>query len=187
MQLPAGLIPNDLNIELFGDPNRFGKVFFIQNGQTKPFNELPYEVKADLSLEMELDTKAVKVLQKMGISENNLLEQYNYCNRGKLDGVTDITTSGKLTHEYVDCGRRGKCIGEGIVCKPVVIEGKKITYRETECLRLLGSAKRDKQIKVDMGFKSQASVNSLMVRLRSKMDVTSRSEMIIKANQIGII
>lgn len=99
------------------------------------------------------------------------------------------------TEKFIEVTDIGRSIGidafkfafEGVVCKPVVINGKKITYREMECLKHLGKAEKDKQIQKEMNFKGQASVNSLMVRLRNKMEVTSRSEMIIQANRIGII
>lgn len=179
-----GLIPSDLNVELFADPAQFGKCFFVRAGQTKTFNELHSNLLVTLSLEYEMDKKAQKVLAKMGIPENERLEQYNYCNRGRLDGVADIPVTGKLTHEYVDCGRRGRCIGEGIVCKKD-IQGINLTARERECLTHI--EKPYKVIKSEMGFKSIASVNSLIKRLRNKTGVNTKSEMSQIARQIGIL
>lgn len=179
-----GLIPSDLNVELFADPAQFGKCFFVRAGQTKTFNELPVRLLIVLSLEYEMDKKAQKALAKMGIPEDQKLEQYNYCNRGRLDGVADISTTGKLTHEYVDCGRRGRCIGEGIVCKKDVY-GMTLTARERECLTHID--KPYKVIKAEMGFKSIASVNSLIERLRNKTGVNTKLEMSIIAHQIGIL
>lgn len=176
-----GLIPSDLNVELFADPAQFGKCFFIRAGQTKTFNELTSKLLITLSLEYEMDKKAQKALVKMGISEDQRLEQYNYCNRGRLDGIADIPVTGKLTHEYVDCGRRGQCIGEGIVCKNPC----NLTARERECLTHI--EKPYKVIKSEMGFKSIASVNSLIERLRNKTGVNTKSEMSQIARQIGIL
>ncbi|MGV8136523.1 MAG: hypothetical protein AB2L20_15045 [Mangrovibacterium sp.] len=190
MEVPAGIIPNDLNTELLGVPGKIGKLYYTRDGNTKLFPGLREEDLRYwniLEKELECDIKAIQALRKMGVPEPEALEHYNWCNRSNLDGIADIRTTGKLTHEFVDCSRRGKCIGEGKVCKPLMVNGEKITYREREALSHLFAAKKDKQIQQDMGFSSPASVKSLMVRLRGKFDASSRSELLIKARQIGIV
>jgi DNA-binding CsgD family transcriptional regulator len=121
----------------------------------------------------------------MGIKSEAMVEQYNYCNRGKLDSIPDISTSGKLTSEFFDCGKRSKCQGEGLVCK-MTFGQIKITPRELECLRLNSKGKSYAEIRCEMGFNSQNSVNSLMSRLRDKMGAGSKSALIIASNQLGI-
>lgn len=187
MGLPAGLLPGDVNIEIFASPTRFGKCLFVQNGTTKPFHELPLIVIAMLCPECFENKKAVKALKMMGIKQEAMVEQYNYCNRGRLDSTPDVSTSGKLTKEFVDCGRRGKCSGENLVCSQLVIEGSKITHRERECLVHLGKSLKDQQIMSEMGFNSITAVNSLMQRLREKTGCKDRTEMAMKAREIGII
>ena len=185
MTLPAGLLPSDLNIEIFADPERFGKCFFIQYGQSRPFHELPIEVIPALYEECFLDKKAVKAMETMGIKCENMVEQYNYCNRGAFDSVPDISTSGKLTKEFFDCGRRGQCPGEGKVCK-LTLNGIKITYRELQCLRHTVKGKDYKQIASEMGFKNTIPVNSLQSRLREKLGAGSKAALIIMSQQLGI-
>ena len=121
----------------------------------------------------------------MGIKEENLVEQYNYCNRGALDSIPDISTSGKLTKEFFDCGKRDNCPGEGKVCK-LSLNGVKITYRELQCLRFTVKGENYKQIASEMGFKNTLPVNSLMSRLRDKFGVGSKAALIILSNQLGI-
>lgn len=183
MNLPAGILPHDCNIELFADPEQFGKCYWIQNGQTHQFCELPIQVTVSLYNELFQDRKAVKCLNQMGITnEAQMLEQYNYCNRGKLDSTPDITTSGKLSKEYFDCGRHNKCIGDGIVC------GKYgLTFREKQCLRLAGLGRNYEQIKSEMGFRNKTAVNSLMNRLKNKCNASNKTELSIYAHQIGIV
>lgn len=183
MNLPAGLLPEDCNIELFANPENFGKCFWLQYGQTKPFHELPIQVIVALYHELYADRKAVKALNGMGITKDNeMLETYNYCNRGKLDVTPDITPSGKLNKEFFDCGRHDKCPGDGKVC------GKHgLTFRERQCLKLNGLGKNYEQIKSEMGFRSVVAVNSLMSRCRSKLGATNKTELLIISTQIGII
>lgn len=187
MNLPAGLMPSDLNIEIFAEtePAQFGKCFFVQHGLTQPFHELPPEVIPSLYEECFLDKVAVKAMRLMGIKEENLVEQYNYCNRGALDSIPDISTLGKLTKEFFDCGRRGQCPGESKVCK-LTLNGIKITYRELQCLRHTAKGKDYKQIALEMGFRNTLPVNSLMSRLREKFGAGSKAALIIMSQQLGI-
>ena len=134
-KLPAGLMPTDNSVEIFTDHSTFGKCFWISEGKTHNFWELPLHILDDLRDELSSDTKALKGLRMMGLSnEAGMLEQYNYCNRGKLDGVPDISANGKLTKEYVECGRKGKCPGENKICSPLLINGSRITFRNLNAL-----------------------------------------------------
>lgn len=182
MNLPAGILPEDCNIELFANPEHFGKCLFIQNGKTKPFHELPTEVLPYLYNECFSDKKAVETLRLMGVMPEHLVEHYNFCNRGKLDSIPDISESKKLHKEYFDCGNHDKCIGDGIVC------GKTgLTFRERQCLKLAGLGKSYEQIKSEMGFKNKTAVNSLMSRLKEKCNVDNKTELSIYARKLGVI
>jgi DNA-binding CsgD family transcriptional regulator len=181
-------MPSDSNIEIFADPYNFGKCYFIQHAEIKPFNFLPWDVLEDLCSELLHDRKAMEGMRAMGYtSEPEMLELYNYCNRGSLDSIADISASGYKTREYVDCGRHGKCPGEGKVCTPVVINGSHITYRELECLKLIGEGLPYKRIKIEMGFRQVTAVNSLIGRLRDKLQCSSNVEIAIKAKEMGIV
>lgn len=187
-KLPAGLMPTDSNIEIFADPFNFGKCYFIRQGEIEPFRSLPYEVFHDLTTELLDDPRACNGLELMGYPPGlDMLEQYNYCNRGALDCVTDISVTGSKTREYVACGRRGRCPGEGKVCSPLTINGEHITYRELECLRLIGIGLTYKRIRIEMGFRRVTAVNSLIDRLRDKLHCASNTEIALKVKELGIV
>jgi DNA-binding CsgD family transcriptional regulator len=183
MTLPAGLLPEDCNIELFADPENFGKCYWLQNGQSRQFCELPIQIIVSLYAELFKDQKALQGLKLMGIvKDSEMLETYNYCNRGKLDSTPDISTEGKLHKEFFDCGRHDKCPGDGKVCGMYGL-----TFRERQCLRLNAVGLNYQQIKSGMGFKSVIAVNSLMSRCRSKLGANNKIELLIKSQQFGII
>jgi DNA-binding CsgD family transcriptional regulator len=187
-KLPTGLTPTDQNIEIFANPHEFGKCFWISEGKTHLFWELPLHIIDDLRDELSSDCKALKGLRLMGLSsEGVMLEQYNYCNRGKLDGIPDISTSGKKTKEYFDCGLKGRCQGEGKVCSPLFINGSRITFRELECLKLIGTGLSYKQIKVEMGFTRETAVNSLTDRIRDKFQCSNNTEVALKVKELGLV
>lgn len=186
--LPCGIMPADNGIEIFADPENFGKCFYISNGTTRSFWELPLDVLDDLRDELSSDTRALKGLHLMGLStEAQMLEQYNYCNRGMLDNVPDILPNGKKTKEYVNCSHRGRCAGEDKVCSPVCIKGEHITHREFECLKHIGTGHTYKEITVEMGFRRETAVNSLIYRLRYKLNCRNNVEIALKCKDFGIV
>ena len=186
-QLPAGIIPSDRNIEFFADPEKFGKLFWLSEGIVHRFRELPLNIVDDLRDELLSDTRALSGLRLMNITDlDAMLEQYNYCNRGKLSSIPDISASGKKTKEFVDCGRRNHCPGENKVCSPLCINGDRISHREYECLKLIGISLTYKQIMVEMGFRRETAVNSLIARLRDKLQCNTLVEIALKVKEIGI-
>jgi len=188
LSLPSGLMPADTNIEIFADPKNFGKCYWMSEGKTRLFCELPHNIIDDLLEELMADRKAIAGMMLMGISATGaMLEMYNHCNRGRLDGVPDITTSGKKTKEYFECGQKGKCRGEGKVCSPLTINGERITFRELECLKLIGTGLTYKQITIEMGFRRETAVNSLIGRLRDKLQCGNNVEIALKVKELGIV
>ena len=186
--LPSGILPTDHSIEFFADPSEFGKVLWISEGKTRHFRELPLHILDDLRDELLSDTVALKGLRLMGvITEDEMLEHYNYCNRGMLDGVPDISETGRKTKEYVECGRRGHCPGENKVCSPLMINGSRITFREHECLKLIGIGLTYKRITIEMGFRRETAVNSLIDRIRDKLQCSNNVEIALKVKELGIV
>lgn len=186
--LPTGILPTDENIELFGNPTQFGKCFWISKGKTHLFKELPLYILDDLRDELLSDTKALSGLRLMGIdTEDEMLEQYNYCNRGKLDGIPDISKTGKKSKEFIECNRRGHCPGENKVCSPLCINGERITHRELECLKLIGINLSYKQIMIEMGFRRETAVNSLIARLRDKLQCSNQTAIALKVKELQLV
>jgi DNA-binding CsgD family transcriptional regulator len=187
-QLPAGFLPSDQSIEFFADPQAWGKLFFMSSGSVHSFTDLPLHVLEDLTDELLSDTRAIKGLLQMNITEEcEMVQQYNFCNRGRLSHVPDISPSGTKHKQYHDCGRKGKCPGEGKVCSILSINGFQITNRELECLKLIGTGLTYKMICAAMGFRRQTAVNSLIDRLRDKLQCANQVEIALKVKEIGLI
>jgi DNA-binding CsgD family transcriptional regulator len=187
-KLPSGMLPSDKSIEFFADPERFGKLYWMSQGVIHKFKELPLSVMDDLRDELACDIRALKGLRLMGIhTEDDMLEQYNYCNRGSLDAVPDISVTGKKSKEFVDCGRHGHCPGENKVCSPLCINGEHITHREFECLKLIGIGLTYKRITIEMGFRRETAVNSLIERIREKLHCCTITEIALKVRDLGLV
>jgi DNA-binding CsgD family transcriptional regulator len=186
--IAAGMLPSDARIEFFADPQSFGRLYFATRGQVLPFSSLPREVREDLRDELLSDTRALKGLRLMGITqEDQMLEMYNYCNRGRLSTTGDISSEGKKSKEFFDCGRRERCVGEGKVCNCLTINGSRITHRELECLRLIAQGLSYKSICLEMGFRRETAVASLIDRLRDKLQCGNQTEIALKVREVGLI
>jgi DNA-binding CsgD family transcriptional regulator len=178
--LPAGLI--DSRTEIFAVAPF--KVKCINEGTVKSIHDLPAETLCMLKREMYADKKALKGLKMLAITEEiEMLEAYNHCKRGAFDKVADI--SGHiLTSEAYECGMKGKCKAEGFLCKPVEVNGEKLTQRESQCLRLIGQGLTYKDIQKELCYSTVVSVNSLIQRLYEKIGVSDKAKVALIAAQV---
>lgn len=179
-QLPAGLL--DKKVEIFAvAPFR---VKCLHDSKVIDIAELPFCMLQMLKTEMRNDKKALKGLKMLGFTEEReMLEAYNHCKRGAFDKVPDISGH-VLTSEQYECGMRGKCTAEGLICKPLLINGESLTQRETQCLRLLGQGMTYKQIQKALCYTTVASANSLVYRLYAKLGIGDKTKAAIIAAQV---
>lgn len=116
-----------------------------------PFFDMDKKVIHKLHDEFIKDKKASLGMELMKIPIENQLEQYGMCNYGGFDNQPDII--GDETHaELYDCGKRGQCPGEGLVCKSMkteygLLSPKCIKYLQYACLGL-----KEKEIAIEMGI-----------------------------------
>ena len=88
----------------------------------------------------------------------------------------------------MDCGRKGKCIGENKVCSPLRINGEQITFREFDCMKCMGSGITTcDELIVALGFKSYTAVNSLAKRVREKLGCKNTAEIVYKVKELGLV
>lgn len=178
--LPAGLI--DINAEVFAVS--IFKVKCTHDGVVKALHDLPADKLTMLKHEMYSDKKALKGLKMLGITEESeMLEAYNHCKRGAFDRVPDVAGH-ILTSEAFECGMKGKCKAEGYCCKPVEVNGERLTQRESQCLRLIGQGLTYKQIQRELCYTTVVSVNSLVQRLYDKIGISDKAKVAILAIQV---
>lgn len=178
--LPAGLL--DGRVEIFAVAPF--KVKCLHEGRTCELGDLPAEMIDMLKHELSVDLKAIKGLKLLGITnDEDMLQAYNHCKRGSFDKVADISGH-VLTSEQYDCGMRGRCVAEGMICKPLLINGEHLTQRETQCLRLIGKGLSYKEIQSEFNYKSVVSANSLVQRLYGKVGASDKAKVALLAAQV---
>ena len=135
IQIPPGLI--DENIELF---SANGKMMATHSGSVKSIFELPTDFINILNTEMHSAPSIIKALKMGGyVSHKSKLEKFAECRFGGFDLLADFK-DGKLSDvEYHDCGFRGNCLMEGIVCKFFKVQDQILTPFEIKMIQLLAT------------------------------------------------
>jgi DNA-binding NarL/FixJ family response regulator len=177
-ELPAGLV--NKNVELF-DNN--GSLMGTHNGQTFKFNDLPILIRMHFVNEYEIAKKAdpdcLKLIRDVFKckSYSQEIEQYSKCNFGGFDNSADYHLNLSPEKEYWNCGNRGKCRAENIVCKPNCVHDYNLSMREVEIIQLISHGLQDKEIadKLDLAV---TTVPTHVRNIREKLKVNNRGEII---------
>lgn len=135
IQIPSGLI--DENIEMFSTQ---GKIMATHCGSVKSLFDLPIDFIKILNDAMHASPSTVKALKVAGFkSKNQQLEKFAECRFGGFDMTADFKNGKFSEAEYHDCGYRGECPMEGIVCGFFKVNGQIVTPFEIEIIKLLAT------------------------------------------------
>jgi DNA-binding CsgD family transcriptional regulator len=182
IQIPSGLL--DENIELF---SASGKMMSIHSGQVKSLFDLPKSFLQVLKTEMQSSLSIVTALKLAGYKTKNAqLEKFSDCRFGGFDLTADFK-DGKLSDaEYHECGYRGECPMEGIVCGFFKHQGQIITPFEIEMIKLLAT---EDTLPV-IAEKLRVSMNNFEVKkklLFGKLGVLSRARLVAVCYDLQIL
>lgn len=174
--MPAGLV--DQNVELFVIND---KIHALCKGTVIPFEDLPESVKNYFLQDMLTDFPAMIAIKKMGIIETKeMLQQYLKCNYGGFDKVPDLVVRDKsdANKEYWDCGCKGNCNYEGLICKLPSGPKGQLTKREMQVVNCLQQGKAIKEIAETLGT-SFNTVRNQLANVKHKLDVQKDNEIIL--------
>lgn len=116
-----------------------------------PFHQIDNAIKWKLLQEHHDDKKAQIGLELMDIPEQKQLEQLAICRYGGMDNKPDFDKN-STNHEWFDCGKRGQCPGEGLVCKSIKTILGSISPRQIQYLQFAVKGLTDLQIAEEMGI-----------------------------------
>ncbi|MBB2149148.1 LuxR C-terminal-related transcriptional regulator [Pedobacter gandavensis] len=138
------LIPDALikpSFEFFSDGIKTHQLF---NGQVSEIEDLPAILKKALFTEISFDPCVQRGLNKLGIKNpDEMLLKFFDCNYSSFDGTADLSESGELgPKEFIHCSQRGKCLGEGLICR----FPNDLTKREFEVVTRIAIGQMDAQI-----------------------------------------
>jgi len=174
--IPSGLF--DENVEFFAHDQ---KPMAFYNGSAISFFDLPLHISELVWEELKEDKPAFLALKLAGLtSKKEKLEKYTVCRFGGLDTIPDVVEGNLTPSEYFDCGFRGNCPMEGIVCKSIVYRGSVLTPVDMKMIRHLASEDTIPVVAEKMGMCINSFENHKK-ELFSKLGVLSRARLIAVA------
>lgn len=174
--LMSGILPNDKKIELFSCDTTF-KVFFIQNGRTKPFADLNTKAKENLLELMYADDVAMADLKDLNIDD--ALEQFAFHCFGASDNDTDVFEDGTWGNvEANTCD--SSCMCSKWKSKRVEFNGQYLTARELQVIQFLATDYADKEIAHFLNI-SQSTLDTHKSNIMKKMNVHGKTGIITEA------
>nr|WP_315245093.1 hypothetical protein [uncultured Flavobacterium sp.] len=182
IQIPSGLL--DENIELFSAQ---GKMMAIHSGSVKTLFDLPDSFLKKLSDEMNSFPSIVKALKLSGyMTFESQLEKFAECRFGGFDLTADYKDGKFSEAEYHECGFRGVCPMEGIVCGFFKVNGQIITPFEIKMIKFLATEDTlpviAEKLKISMNnFESKKKL------LFKKLAVLSRPKLVARGYDLQIL
>jgi len=181
-RLPAGLLPGDFSLELFG-VRETRKVFALSDGSTIPFNKIPPEIKALLFEQMLRDDIAMDDLKDLPHDE--ALEEYAFCMYGAADSKADFTPDGLPGEaENFICGVNCRCLQWRK--KQLTLNGNRLTPHEVRVIHMLASDRPDKQVAAELSI-APATLDTHKNNIYKKGGVQSKAGLITEAINQNVI
>ncbi|MFD2961307.1 MULTISPECIES: response regulator transcription factor [Olivibacter] len=175
---PAGLVCNKVEIFANGD-----EPHCLTGGQTYSFEDFSDRTKEILQESLDnSDDDVHEGLTLMGkIDQEDRLKQFTYCMFGGFDHFHDIDENGKLGDiEYFDCGKRGNCPGEFLVCKLPQTDNGSLTKSETQVLKLIRYGKTVKEIAYET-HTSELTIKTHIQNIKKKVGYGRMAELAVFA------
>lgn len=175
-RLTAGLLPEDGSIELFGQL-KTRKVFFLRNGKTSYFAQLPEKIKRKIEKRLLADKVAREDLS--GMAWKDALEEYAFCLFGTADGEPDFFNGKRAQKtENFRCGDNCRCLKW--VSKKLNYEGDPLTQREIQILDRLKTGDPDKRIADDLGI-AMSTLDKQKKGLMLKLGAPNKANVVYRA------
>jgi DNA-binding CsgD family transcriptional regulator len=179
--IPSGLL--DENIEMFSA----GTMMALQGGAMKKLSELPHGFLTALKVEKDRDPSVTAALTLAGyFTDEEQLEKYAECRFGGFDMKADYVDGRFSEAEYHECGFRGDCPMEGIVCDFFKVGGQIVTPFEIEMIKHLATEDLLPVIAEKLNV-SKNTFESKKTALFQKLGVYSRPSLVAKAFYLQIL
>jgi DNA-binding CsgD family transcriptional regulator len=144
-ELPPGLEDNCLEIYAINDALKV-----LYKGSSIDFWQLPTYIIEAFRLDF-FRKQVINYYKSIGYTnEDDMLYQHVKCNYGGWNRTPDYNGT-KSTPEYWNCGKRGKCKHEGVLCVRLSDSDKNPTPQELRIMELITAGLCDKEIAAKLG------------------------------------
>lgn len=177
--IPAGFFNDELEFFEFK-----GKSFAVHQGRVKSFFELPITIQDQVWNHIDDDSHTALESQGFTTREQKL-QKFSICKFGSFDNQADID-SDSFNAEHYDCGLRGQCTMEGIVCTGIKFNGHVLTLFELKMISLLATDHKTQVI----AEKMNVCINTLDAKKKivfEKLGVLSRPALVFIASHNNLL
>lgn len=170
----------DRSIEYFAAD---GEVYKMRNGLISLFEE---DNHPELEILIATDSVLETTLTEMcGKDHNSKLRKLAECRFGGLNFEPDFNDD-TSTPDHRDCGLRGKCVGENVVCKPIKINGEAVDLKEIEILRECATNHKNLAIASILNIPF-GTLNVLKTRIYEKCGFVTKQQSAITLFEKGLL
>lgn len=181
--IPAALVNGNTEFFVYD-----GDIFCLHNGKVYTFDEVPERIMRYVRNDMQKNKKTINALKAWSFSDQKkLTQQYISCRFGAFDNAPDISETGEtINTEYFNCGNRGKCTYEGIVCPKIAVKHGVLNKREITALKMIGRGMQDREICIELGI-SDNTFRHTKDSLRTKSGLPGKPALAVLAHQLNLI
>lgn len=182
-KIPAALMNSSTEFFVHDDD-----IFCLHNGKVYTFDEVPERIMNTVRNDMKKNKRVIKALKTWCFSDQKkLVQQYISCRFGAFDNTPDISETGEaINTEYFNCGNRGKCAYEGIVCPKIAVKYGVLNKREITALKMIGSGMQDREICIELGI-SDNTFRHTKDSLRKKSGLPGKPALAVLAHKLNLI
>lgn len=185
-KINPAISPSSKKVEFFEMDNT---VYAMTEGSVIEFDNWTVEVAEILNNDLEKNNKALRALDKLGITDSiERLKKYACCRYGSFNLIPDFSESGICTDVEIACSCKLKdtCPVAGLLCclTPVTKFGT-VTEKEMEVAVLLAKGFQTKEIAAQLNMHVQG-VASRINSIFEKTGYNNRTEIAVWVNTLGI-
>jgi len=183
MTLPAGLTNSDTRVEIFVEQS---KAMAFHNGQKIQISQLSGEIYNKLFFEMLYNKDVMNILDPLHHALADKFNHFLVCRYGGMDKNADVDEHNNSHPDYYECGKHGSCPHEHIICKPLIINGEKITPREIQVIQTIANGLTDLQAADEL----EISINTYLTHKKNiykKTSCQSQAQVTKLASEYGLI
>lgn len=146
------------------------RIMAIKDGQIKEFDELDSSETSFIKEIIDSEQKLRIVLEHWWPGNIQAqIKQVAKCRFGGLNHIPDVSECGTVAnHDHRDCSQRGNCVGENIICKPIVYKGNELNSLEVKAVRLMSTDMKNSVVCQELGM-PEGSFNVFRTRLYQKL------------------
>lgn len=172
------------SIEFFTSGKKF-KV--LTGGKVKDFVNAPYSIHQILKDEIGKEPAVNELLHSWHPeSELRRLTQFGSCRFGGLDYHPDVKDSKLQNGEYSFCAARGKCPGEGILCKTPRYRGAELSFQEISLLQSLSGTDTNENI-AEKHKLPAGTFHLIKKNLYRKLNIQTKQEAALVARDLNLL